>query len=226
MSLHTDTLSWFRATAVLRVNMSLHRHNILIQSHSSLRVNMSLHTDTLYWFRATVIWGETCHSTQTQYPDSEPQQYEGKHVTPHRHNILWIRILCLCGVICLPSDCCGSESEYCVCVEWHVYPQTAVALNQNIVSVWSDMFTFRLLWLWIGIMCLWSDMFTLGLLWLWIRIMCLCGVTCLPSDCCGSESEYCVCVEWHVYPQTAMARVNMSLHTDTIFWFRATADQE
>ena len=110
---------------------------------------------------------------------------------------LWIRIMCLCGVTCLPSDCCGSESEYCVCVEWHVYPQTAVALNQYNVSVWSDMFTLRLLWLWIrclcGVTCLpsdsvagvsvWSDMFTLRLLWLWISIMCLCGVTCLPSDC-------------------------------------------
>ena len=153
--------------------------------------------------------------------------------------------MCLCGVTCLLLDCCGSESEYCVCVEWHVYPQTAVALNQYNVSVWSDMFTLRLLWLWIRILCLcgvtcllsdccgseseycvcvewhvnpqtavalnqynvsvWSDMFTLRLLWLWIRITCLCGVTCLPSDCCGSESEYCVCVEWHVYPQTAMA---------------------
>jgi hypothetical protein len=102
---------------------------------------------------------------------------------------LWISTMCLCGVTCLPSDCCGSESGYCVCVEWHVYSRTAVALNQDIVSVWSDMFTLGLLWLWIRILCLvWSDMFTLRLLWLWIRIMCLCGVTCLPSDCCGSES--------------------------------------
>ena len=184
--------------------------------------------------------------------------------------------MCLCGVTCLPSDCCGSESEYCVCVEWHVYPQTAVALNQdimscvewhvypqtavalnqNIVSVWSDMFTLRLLWLWIRITCLcgvtclpsdccgseseycvcvewhvypqtamalnqdnvsvWSDMFTLRLLWLWIRIMCLCGVTCLSSDCCGSESEYCVCMEWHVYPQTTVAlnQYNVSVWSD------------
>ena len=33
-----------------------HRHNILIQSHSSPRVNMSLHTDTLYWFRNVEFW--------------------------------------------------------------------------------------------------------------------------------------------------------------------------
>ena len=122
---------------------------------------------------------------------------------------LWISIMCLCGVTCLPSDCCGSESEYCVCVEWyvypqttvadesgycvcvewHVYPQTAVALNQDNVSVWSDMFTLRLA---VALnqdnVSVWSDMFTLRLLWLWISIMCLCGVTCLPSDCCGSES--------------------------------------
>ena len=153
---------------------------------------------------------------------------------------LWISIMCLCGVTCLPSDCCGSESEYCVCVEWHVYPQTAVALNQYNVSVWSDMFTLRLLWLeWYNV-SVWSDMFTLRLLWLWISIMCLCGVTCLPSDCCGSESE-CLCgvtclpsdccgsesdcVEWHVYPQTAVAlnQYNVSVWSD-MFTLRVTTD--
>jgi hypothetical protein len=159
------------------------------------------------WISIMCLCGVTCLSSDCCGSESEYCVCVEWHVYPqtavalNQYNVsvwsdmftlrllwLWIRILCLCGVICLPSDCCGSESEYCVCVEWHVYPQTAVALNQNIVSVWSDMFTFRLLWLWIGIMCLWSDMFTLGLLWLWIRIMCLCGVTCLPSDCCDSES--------------------------------------
>jgi hypothetical protein len=211
-------------------------------------------------FTALVCYICIILSTQTQYSDSEPQQSEDKHVTPHRHNILiqshqivvalnqdnvsvwsdmftlrllwlWIRILCLCGVTCLPSDCCGSESGYCVCVEWHVYPQITVALNQYNVSVWSDMFTLRLLWLWIRILCLWSDMFTLktavalnqdnvsvwsdmftlGMLWLWIRILCLCGVTCLPH-------RHNILIQSH-----SSLRVNMSLHTDTLYWFRATA---
>ena len=109
------------------------------------------------------------------------------HVYPQTADRLWI----LCGVMFTLR----TESEYCVCVEWHVYPQTAVALNQYNVSVWSDMFTLRLLWL-------------------WIRIMCLCGVTCLPSDCCGSESE-CLCGVT-CYPQTAVAlnQYNVSVWSD------------
>jgi hypothetical protein len=90
---------------------------------------------------------------------------------------LWVRILCLSGVTCLSGDCClvGSGSEYCVWVEWHVYLGSVVwlALGQDIVSEWSDM-------------SIWGLLFG----WLWVRILCLSGVTCLSGDCClvGSGS--------------------------------------
>ena len=64
-------------------------------------------------------------------------------------------------------------------MERHVYLGTVVwlALGQDIVSEWSDM-------------SIWGLLFG----WLWVRILCLSGATCLSGDCClvGSGSGYCV----------------------------------
>ena len=70
------------------------------------------------------------------------------------------------------------------------------------MSEWSDMTGCQ------DIVSEWSDMSIWGLLfgWLWVRILCLSGATCLSGDCClvGSGSGYCVRVERHVYLGTVV----------------------
>ena len=80
----------------------------------------------------------------------------------------------------------GSQDSGVTCLsgDW-------LALGQDIVSEWSDMSIWGLLfgWLWVRILCL-SGATCL----LWVRILCPSGATCLSGDCSlvGSGSGYCV----------------------------------